>query len=231
MFRTSMIVAFALSSFIVTSAAQAGFFSTGTVSTPSDVQQGSGSHWYAENENGPAVTIPTPGGAAFAAGSSFSGGAGGNVDPSSFTDTGLNTLMSSYFYGLSSSATLSVTSGHSYNLEMLFFEPFASYRVGDRVMDITVGSDHLNGFDIIATTGGYHSNEGAKVDYSFTATGGSIGVTLAFDASTADHNVFTDGFSLLDTTVITTPEPNTLVLSGLGTIGLAWAARRRRRSA
>ncbi len=87
-------------------------------------------------------------------------------------------------------------------------------------MTITAGSDALTGFDVIGTTGGWKSNEGAYVDYDFIATGSSLTVSLTGLAG-GDTNAFVNAFSLA-----TVPEPSSIVaLCGLSAMGLALAIR------
>lgn len=203
------------------SAAQAGTFSTGIVSAPANILQAP----FALAENTGSASSVTVGTGVFGpetyftADSQFTGGS------DTFANSGLNQLMSDGRYANSMSASLPVVSGQKYDLELLFWDPVSSYKAGSRLMAITAGSDTLTGFDVIGTTGGWKAGEGAKVDYTFTASGSSLSLSLLGVGGSQDGNAFVNGFSL---TLL--PEPSSLVLGLLGGVGLLVAVRRRGRA-
>lgn len=195
----------------------AGFFTTGVVTTPADVQQGSGAGWLAEDTG--STTSTTIGSATFAAENHFVAGYLQGTASPALGDADLNDLLDDFRYG-QPSATLPTVMGATYNLQLLFFDPsYPTYQAGSRVMNITVGSDTLTAFDVIATSGG---TNGAKVDYLFVASGNSVNVALTPNVNSVDGNMFLSGFSLL-----AVPEPGTFSIFALSGIGLALRCRRR----
>ena len=203
--------------------ARAGSFSTGAVTTSADLQLGSGSDWLAQNTG--SASAVTVGGSVFAAESYFTG-AGTNPFSASFSfaDPNLNSLLESVRYeNPTLSDSLPVTSGNSYTLQLLFDDGTFT-TPGSRVMNISIGTDVLTGFDPNVITGGNNSTTGAFVDYSFTATGSTLPITIT---STSGASAILSGFSLLNTTV-STPEPSSAVLCGLGVMGLIAVGFRRR---
>ncbi len=141
--------------------ANAGTFTTGTVSTPPLVVQSAdavrrGGDDCRHDTERYVPNSATIGSGVFAGETTyFSSFNNFNLGADSFADIGLNQLMSDGRYGGTISASLPVVAGQEYKLELLFWDPVSGYVAGNRPINITAGTDTLNNFDVIGTTGGW----------------------------------------------------------------------------
>jgi hypothetical protein len=148
-----------------------------------------------------------------------------------FSDASLNTLLQTIRYSGDAGpnetsqgpmiANIPVSIGDTYKLQLIFWEGDSSREDWNITIE---GDTTLSNFDLLDYTGNVVSNStGVLVTYEYTATDGFLNVSLASvtDAS-ATSSVMINAFTL---ELLPVPEPNSMGLLLLGSVGVA-AVRR-----